>query len=1331
AGTSIEVQWTITNSGLIATPFANWTDAVYLSTDETWDYGDTFVGTAPFPQVLAGGQSGNNSLSFQLPPCAEGNYYLIVRTDRWNSLPEADETNNLGLSSTQLEILPAPLPDLVAFGDPILNVAGFAQAGESYDLNVQVQNQGEVATTGSFLLRIFADTADFYNPASAVTVGNATVTEPLTAGAITSLDPIQVTLPGYLPSGTYYLHVLIDFTDYIEECIFDGNNTASTAAFELLEIPRPDLEIQSFSLTTDVASNKEFVVVNYVLFNSEAPFSSASLSDRIYLYDAPDALLPILVKTNSAPASIGNLGSLSRAVEIPIPDHYTGPLYARVRTNWNESLDETNFANNSSQLDSLQVISPNLAPERLAVLSSLTAGANFSMTWKDRNLGPGNLLNSYFTDRVYLSEDAILNPADDLFLGSTGQSATIYAGQALPHLENFTIPAGTAAGNYYLFVRSNSNQSAYENGMNADNEAVVGPIPIAAGNYPDLIALEISATETAYAAGTPMSFDYSVTNLGDAGALGNWVDWIYRCTCASWDPGEAVLMAAVPHSQVLPVGESYANSATVSLSYYLPEGNYYLYLYTDAGNNLYESNESVTSNIQRSAAPFHVTGYNFDQVDLDLKNVIPPCDVVPGEVATVAYTTKNEGSAATVAGSWYDGIVLSLDAIWNPTEDTLIVAQWLYNGNLQPGQEYAALKNFTLPTDLSGTYYVFLVTDLFQVNNETALSNNAMLLPQIDCTTGGSDDPITFQPKPDLQVEFISAPGVGTAGQPLVVQYRVTNIGTNPAPMGNWTERLFLGLDTEVQGANALGAQAAPVSSLAPGESYIATLTVNLPINASGNYFLLLETDTYDFLAEESESNNVAAKYLLIEQPLPADLIVQSVSMAALDTVSTDMTVSWVLQNVGNHLAQGQFHQSVYLSSDAVWDNEDFLLGSDAFALSLEPGQTSGYSLTGRIEFVRQGDFFVIIRTDIQNNIVEQNDANNDLASAGTVYITVPEIIVEGPVVVATADPERPLFYRIEIPPGLTGEAMRVRLQGFDPLAFNELYLSFNTVPNRTVYDFAFDLPFVPDQEVLVPELEPGTYYVMAYVVEGVPDQTITLQAELVPFELTGIQANAGGNTGQMTAKITGGKFVEGMSVWLDDGAGGTIFADNILLVDATEAYVTFDLLDAPLGLYDVRAMRSIPITEEALLADAFTVVAGSVGNEVDPLVADCMLDMGGPNIINLNIEDEDLVLDLEKLHPPAVRNGQTVAVTLRYHNMANIDVPIPQRLLSSGGVSPLSLDQEDFASLLQELSVSFPFDAGSATLPFIPPGGVVSRTFYVKAQGNIGDVVQIAILKL
>jgi hypothetical protein len=100
AGDPLSLTWDVVNSGTSATPSGTWLDAVYPSSDPGLDLADLLLGAVNRFGILSVGQSYSTSQSLTLPPSVStGDYFLLVVADALDDIPEADESNNVGVSS--------------------------------------------------------------------------------------------------------------------------------------------------------------------------------------------------------------------------------------------------------------------------------------------------------------------------------------------------------------------------------------------------------------------------------------------------------------------------------------------------------------------------------------------------------------------------------------------------------------------------------------------------------------------------------------------------------------------------------------------------------------------------------------------------------------------------------------------------------------------------------------------------------------------------------------------------------------------------------------------------------------------------------------------------------------------------------------------------------------------------------------------------------------------------------------------------------------------------------------------------------------------------------
>src|SRR3546814_5735119 len=117
---------------------------------------------------------------------------------------------------------------------------------------------------------------------------------------------------------------------------------------------------------------------------------------------------------------------------------------------------------------------------------------------------------------------------------------------------------------------------------------------------------------------------------------------------------------------------------------------------------------------------------------------------------------------------------------------------------------------------------------------------------------------------------------------------------------------------------------------------------------------------------------------MLIELPPPTDIQVVDIVVPDNKRPGDEVTISWTVQNTSDIVASGRWTDALYLSRDATWDVGDKLLGRKDFSGVLNPDGTYTLSLTTTLPGASAGDYRVIVRTDVRNQLHEDvGEANN------------------------------------------------------------------------------------------------------------------------------------------------------------------------------------------------------------------------------------------------------------------------------------------------------------------------------------------------------------------
>jgi hypothetical protein len=354
----------------------------------------------------------------------------------------------------------------------------------------------------------------------------------------------------------------------------------------------------------------------------------------------------------------------------------------------------------------------------------------------------------------------------------------------------------------------------------------------------------------------------------------------------------------------------------------------------------------------------------------------PPASGVAGQSISVSYTVANRADGLAAPG-WYDSIYLSTDAVLDSGDIDL--TDLYHSGALAPsGATYSNSTSLTIPGSTApGSYYLIVVTDSYGYIPESNETNNTLAVP------------ITIT-KPDLVPTVLTPPASGVAGQSISVSYTVANQGDGSAvsPNGYRYDSIYLSTDAVWDGGDIDLGDLYQSGALAPlGATYSNTVSVPIPGGtAPGSYYLIVVTDSYGWIPESNESNNTLAVAITVTAP---DLVPTVLTPPASGVAGQSISVSYTVANQGDGSAvspNGYWYDSIYLSTDAVWDSGDIDLGDLYQSGVVAPLGT--YSNTVSVPIpggTAPGSYYLIVGTDTYGGIPESNETNNTLAVAITV----------------------------------------------------------------------------------------------------------------------------------------------------------------------------------------------------------------------------------------------------------------------------------------------------------------------------------------------------------
>ena len=456
----------------------------------------------------------------------------------------------------------------------------------------------------------------------------------------------------------------------------------------------PDLTVSSLTVPARGASGLVIQVTDTTINQGTgtAPSSTTSfyLSSNLVL-EATDPL----VATRLLPElATGTPSTGTTQITLPdglVPGSYT--LFAKA--DGPGLLGESNEFNNTRF--GFILIGPDIT---LAALSGpATAGAGSTILVSDTTSNTGLGTAAASVTRFYLSEDFNLDAGDVLLQGRSVPA--LDGGTSSNASTGLTIPLSTRDGAYYLIAKADGTDAVAESNETNNTRTVflrVGP---------DLVVSAATAPPRA-AAGAAIDVTETTQNSGTGNAAAS-VTGIYLSTNALFDAADVRL-----GSRTVPaLGPAGTNARTTSVT--LPAvaaGTWYVIVNADDERTVTETLE--TNNTRAMSI---LVG-----PDLTVASFNLPFTVAAGSTVSVSDSVKNIGASA--AGASVIRFYLSANALFD-SGDTLLGQRAV--DPLGAGLTNGGTTSVTIPSGLSGTYYLFAIADGANQVQEASESNNTFL----------------------------------------------------------------------------------------------------------------------------------------------------------------------------------------------------------------------------------------------------------------------------------------------------------------------------------------------------------------------------------------------------------------------------------------------------------------------------------------------------------------------------------------------------------------------------------------------------------------------------
>lgn len=739
---TFEVTWRVGNRGPVVA-YPDWQDQLYVSptnrlTSEAHElgYGDTHY----FPLIPGDHYSATQTVT--LPALPAGNYYLIVKVDRWNALFDpAPENNEVAIPIT------IRLPDLTPVHLSGL-VRGIPCPGPYPALSAPFPPDSEFWWTnscpGATALNVRLGFPNHYPTGDQVSVFDA--------------DGHQVPVSGFdsgffynVPGDTVIIRLRTD--DLANEFGF-----AVTSITPFMQQPLPVLEPQA---------EAELL---YMVENLGPGASTASWYDNVYF--SADAILDehdqdVAQFGGGLSAYLPAGGRYTRALEIQVPGYSAGDYFLILKADGYNYLSEANESNNVMVLP-VHLETADLHVTALSATNRAAARERIQLSWSVRNDGSATAWPSW-RDYLYLSPTPVLNPPTAIFCGSFNRSQLLRPGETYTRNGEVFLP-NVPAGDYYLILRADAEDSLGDS--NLANNYRSTPITLFA---PDLVPLSLTALRTVatcpgpYPQTPPPPFPANTT-----------LRWTHTC------PGASNLHVTFDL-------DSYVHQSLAILDRHrnhIPGSPVSGWIF---GRRFFVPGDTVILEMATGPSP-SFSGFAV----ADISSVMEVTNLVaePQSRLDLKWTVQNIGAGAAMP-SFTDGISLSTDPVSDPSDPSLHTV--FIHQPVAPGARYTQQTSGTLGAVPAGDYYLSLKTDRFEELIELNETNNTFFIP-ITITPPADLAPIALRapsaitsshPRPKIDITW-SVTNQGAATVP-GSWYDTIYISTNPSPDSQATELAMFG----------------------------------------------------------------------------------------------------------------------------------------------------------------------------------------------------------------------------------------------------------------------------------------------------------------------------------------------------------------------------------------------------------------------------------------------------------------------------------------------------------------------------------------------------------
>ncbi|KAL4240889.1 hypothetical protein ACF0H5_001671 [Mactra antiquata] len=650
-----------------------------------------------------------------------------------------------------------------------------------------------------------------------------------------------------------------------------------------------------------------------------------------------------------------------------------------VVVDYSKYLNEYNTTNNFRRSSSTMhvVLTP---PPDLQVTSITLSGTTFysgnvvELTWTVANLGEGSTRHGSWTDSIFLSQNSNMTNEAKL-LRYYRQNGNIGKDVTVTMTTHVTLPE-FQAGNFFFIVEVDTFNDVFEYaGENNNIFSMQNPFRVILTPPPDLVVTSIDTGGNIWTTGDTKIITWRVENEGydTPRSQTYWTDRMeITDKSGSWN------RFAGTRAHYGSFGNS--DRYELSLSFYvhanMPTGNYNISVHTDFYNNLFEyiheDNNILVSNVKvEQALP-----------DLNLKSFTVYVVNEPNSTMLHArWTVENNGKGKTLTSTWFDSIFIKYGQ--NQHFNLLSEIPISNNNYLDPRQSYSRNISLYLPLTIYGSISLMARSDSYRASGDNTPSNNIYTIPSVDIDLRAVDMVLKHL---EIRQNF-------EGEKSLQITYTVSNAGNRNIENETWTDLIYVSqsLENRVPFRNILESILWK-TSLKVNDTYVKTVILQLPLNISGPYYIVVKTNANNNIFEGGRfSNNILHKLVEIAISPAIDLFIESLSVIDKGNVNGDkiLRVSWIVQNIGNSMTKVQtWFDKVYVTDNRLGNDNSVDLAEYEIENRLNAQGSYEISRNTILPIGVQGNIYVCVEVDTTDTLYESiSKGNNKKCDTTPLYV--------------------------------------------------------------------------------------------------------------------------------------------------------------------------------------------------------------------------------------------------------------------------------------------------------------------------------------------------------